>query len=101
VVRNAVDVPDRALFAKRSGSGWTDVTAAQFKREVDALAKGLVAAGIGRGDRVALMSRTRYEWTLADYAIWTVGGVTVSIYETSSSEQVVWILEELAGAGVA
>ena len=59
---------------------------------MQALAKGLIAKGIAPGDRVALMSKTRYEWTLADYAIWCAGAVTVPIYETSSSEQVAWIL---------
>ena len=73
---------------------WQDVTARQFRDEVAAVAKGLVAAGIGAGDRVALMSRTRYEWTLLDYAIWTAGAVTVPVYETSSPEQVEWILSD-------
>jgi long-chain acyl-CoA synthetase len=73
---------------------WRDVTAAQFQAEVTALAKGLIAAGIEAGDRVGLMSRTRFEWTLADYAIWSAGGVTVPIYETSSAEQVEWILAD-------
>ncbi len=77
--------------ADPSGS-WQDVTASQFKAEVVAVAKGLVAAGIGVGDRVALMSHTRYEWTLIDYAIWTAGAVTVPVYETSSAEQAEWIL---------
>jgi long-chain acyl-CoA synthetase len=75
-------------------SGWRDVTAEQFRDEVTALAKGLIAAGVSPGDRVALMSRTRYEWTLVDYAIWTAGAVTVPIYETSSAEQVEWILSD-------
>src|ERR1700734_3457549 len=75
-----------------AGDGWTDVTAATFKEEVVALAKGLVAAGIGAGDRVALMSHTRYEWTLIDYAVWTAGAVCVPVYETSSAEQAEWIL---------
>ena len=66
----------------------------QFRSEVTALAKGLIAAGIGAGDRVALLSRTRYEWTLADYAILAAGAVTVPIYETSSAEQVEWILSD-------
>ena len=70
------------------------MTASQFKDEVIAVAKGLVAAGIEPGDRVALMSRTRYEWTLIDYAIWTVGAVTVPVYETSSAEQAEWILSD-------
>ena len=73
---------------------WQDVTAQQFRAEVAAMAKGLVAAGIEPGDRVALMSRTRYEWTLLDYAIWTAGAVTVPVYETSSPEQVEWILSD-------
>jgi long-chain acyl-CoA synthetase len=72
------------------------VTASQFKDEVVAVAKGLVAAGIGVGDRVALMSHTRYEWTLIDYAIWTAGAVTVPVYETSSAEQAEWILSDSA-----
>src|SRR5258708_12889006 len=78
---------------RRTGDGqWEDVTAAQFRDEVVPLAKGLVAAGIEPGDRVALMSRTRYEWTLIDYAIWAAGGGTAPIHETSSAEQVEWIL---------
>jgi long-chain acyl-CoA synthetase len=72
--------------------GWRDVTARQFRDEVVPLAKGLIAAGIAPGDRVGLMSKTRYEWTLIDYAIWAAGAVTVPIYETSSAEQVEWIL---------
>jgi long-chain acyl-CoA synthetase len=77
-----------------ASSGWRDVTATQFRTDVAALAKGLIAAGIGTGDRVALLSRTRYEWTVADYAIWSAGAVTVPIYETSSAEQVEWILSD-------
>ncbi len=80
--------------------GWRDVTAGQFRDEVAALAKGLVAAGVKPGDRVALMSRTRYEWTLIDYAIWTAGAVTVPVYETSSIEQIEWILSD-SGASAA
>jgi len=74
--------------------GWQDVTARQFADDVTALAKGLMAAGIAVGDRVALMSRTRYEWTVVDYAIWSAGATTVPIYETSSAEQVEWILAD-------
>jgi long-chain acyl-CoA synthetase len=76
------------------GGGWQDVTARQFADDVTALAKGLIAAGIAPDDRVALMSRTRYEWTVADYAIWCAGATTVPIYETSSAEQVEWILAD-------
>jgi long-chain acyl-CoA synthetase len=81
----------RRKDATASGA-WRDVTTAEFRTDVAALAKGLIAAGIGAGDRIALLSRTRYEWTVADYAIWSAGAVTVPIYETSSAEQVEWIL---------
>src|SRR6516165_9927197 len=81
--------------APTAGNGsWRDVTAGQFADDVTALAKGLIAAGIEPGDRVALMSRTRYEWTAMDYAIWAAGAITVPIYETSSAEQVEWILSD-------
>ncbi|MDQ2782566.1 MAG: AMP-dependent synthetase/ligase [Actinomycetota bacterium] len=100
VVVNAREVPDKVVFAKRDGAGWLDVTAAEFASEVDVLAKGLIAAGVGVGDRVALMSRTRYEWTLVDYAIWTAGAVTVPIYETSSADQVAWITEDSGAVAV-
>jgi long-chain acyl-CoA synthetase len=73
---------------------WRDVTAREFAGDVTAVAKGLIAAGVAAGDRVALMSRTRYEWTAIDYAIWAAGATTVPIYETSSAEQVEWILTD-------
>jgi long-chain acyl-CoA synthetase len=75
-------------------AAWEDITARQFRDEVAALAKGFMAAGIGEGDRVALLSRTRYEWTVVDYALWAAGAVTVPVYETSSNEQVEWILTD-------
>jgi long-chain acyl-CoA synthetase len=100
VALNARQVPDKVVFATRSGAGWQDVTAARFADDVNRLAKGLIAAGIDVGDRVAIMSRTRYEWTLADYAIWTAGAVTVPIYETSSPDQVAWILEDSGAVAV-
>ena len=89
--------PDAVIMRRQADGGgppWREITAAQFRGEVTALAKGLIAAGIGAGDRVALLSRTRYEWTLADYAILAAGAVTVPIYETSSAEQVEWILSD-------
>lgn len=89
---NADAHSDRVQFSWRAPSGWQDVTCAQFRDEVAGLARGLIAAGIAPGDRVALMSKTRYEWTLIDYAIWTAGAVTVPIYETSSPEQIRWIV---------
>ena len=91
---NAVVAPDTVQFRRRRDGAWADVTCGQFRDEVVALARGLVAVGIAPGARVGLMSRTRYEWTLIDYAIWSVGAVTVPIYETSSAEQVRWILED-------
>jgi long-chain acyl-CoA synthetase len=94
VVRKAAEQSDHVLFSRRVGGGWHDVTAGQFKDDVDEVARGLVAAGIEAGDRVALMSRTRYEWTVVDFAIWTAGAITVPIYETSSAEQIAWILRD-------
>jgi len=97
VVRHAEETPGKVLFSRRTATTWDEVTAAQFKTTVEALAKGLLAAGIQPGDRVALVSKTRYEWTLFDYAIWWVGAATVPIYETSGPDQIGWIL---ADAGV-
>lgn len=94
VVTNGRDFADTVVFSRRTDDGWTDVTAAAFLDEVRAVAKGLVAAGVEVGDRVALLSKTRYEWTLLDYAIWFAGAVTVPIYETSSAEQIGWILQD-------
>jgi long-chain acyl-CoA synthetase len=97
VFERAVREPEAVIMRRQAHDGgppWREVTAAQFRGEVTALAKGLIAAGIGAGDRVALLSRTRYEWTLADYAILAAGAVTVPIYETSSAEQVEWILSD-------
>jgi long-chain acyl-CoA synthetase len=95
VFRRAAEQPQAVMLRRPGPSGeWADVTARQFASEVAALAKGLVAAGIGVGDRVALMSHTRYEWTLIDYAIWVAGAITVPVYETSSAEQAEWILSD-------
>lgn len=86
--------PDAVALARRGPDGWSDVTVAAFHADVVAVAKGLVASGVRPGDRVALLSRTRYEWTLVDYAIWWAGAVTVPVYETSSADQVAWILSD-------
>ncbi|MGH3906353.1 MAG: AMP-dependent synthetase/ligase [Pseudonocardiaceae bacterium] len=91
---NAERFASSISFRRRVDGGWTDVTARDFADQVTTVAKGLIAAGIERGDRVALLSKTRYEWTLLDYAIWAAGGSTVPIYETSSPEQVEWILSD-------
>jgi long-chain acyl-CoA synthetase len=93
VFSRAATDPDGVMLRRRAADQqWQDVTAAQFHGQVSGLAKGLIAAGIQPGDRVAVMSRTRYEWTLADYAIWAAGAVSVPVYETSSAEQVEWII---------
>ena len=91
---NASSHPDTAVFSRRTGPAWTDVTAAEFAQQVTGVAKGLIAAGVKHGERVALLSPTRYEWTLIDYAIWSIGAVTVPIYETSSTSQIQWILTD-------
>ncbi|AWK08132.1 long-chain fatty acid--CoA ligase [Streptomyces spongiicola] len=98
--RNATQHPEVAVMARKAAGSWTDVTAAEFLAEVRAAAKGLIAAGVRPGDRVALMSRTRYEWVLLDFAIWSAGGVTVPVYETSSPEQVQWILGDSGAVAV-
>ena len=93
VTRRAAEQPAAVMLRRKSANGtWSDVTAARFRDEVHALAKGFIAAGVESGDRIALMSHTRYEWTLIDYALWSVGAVVVPIYETSSAEQAEWIL---------
>ena len=93
---------ESALAYRRRGPDrqWSDVTAGAFAAEVTAVARGLIAAGVEPGDRVALLSRTRYEWTLVDYAILAVGAATVPIYETSSAEQIRWILSDSGAIAV-
>ena len=92
--RNAEKNPQRVAFTVKEAGAWRDVTAAQFNHDVRALAKGLIAQGLQAGDRLAIMARTRYEWTLLDFATWAAGGVPVPIYETSSAEQVEWIVKD-------
>ena len=100
VHERAASSPDTVVFSRKTDGRWAPVTAGEFATEVDALAAGLIASGVGPGDRVGLMSRTRYEWTLCDYAIWTAGAVTVPIYETSSAEQVQWNLGDSGAVAV-
>jgi long-chain acyl-CoA synthetase len=92
--------PDRITMSRPLGDGWQPLTARQVEEEIRATAKGLVAAGIQIGDRVAIMARTRYEWTILDFAIWFAGGCVVPIYETSSAEQVDWILNDSGSVGL-
>jgi long-chain acyl-CoA synthetase len=100
VVRHADSSPDDVVFTRRVDGRWAPVTAKEFATEVRSLAAGLIAAGVQAGDRVGLMSKTRYEWTLCDYAIWTAGAVTVPVYETSSAEQVQWNLGDSGAVAV-
>ncbi|MFC8600330.1 MULTISPECIES: AMP-dependent synthetase/ligase [unclassified Isoptericola] len=86
--------PSATLAERPAGDGWEPVSGAQFDAEVVAVAKGLVAKGVQPGDPVGIMSHTRYEWTLLDFAAWAAGAVPVPIYETSSAEQVEWILTD-------
>jgi len=92
--------PERIMLSRPLGEGWQPVTAREFETEVRTAAKGLIAAGIQIGDRVAIMSRTRYEWTILDFAIWYAGGVVVPVYDTSSAEQIDWILNDSGSVGM-
>lgn len=111
VWNNAEDFPQVVQFVRRvpadrlphgdgtdDSGGWTSVTCRQFRDEVLAVARGLVAAGIGPGTRIGLLSRTRYEWTVLDFAIWAAGAVSVPLYETSSADQTAWILSDSGAA---
>jgi long-chain acyl-CoA synthetase len=106
-VRTLVDVlhatvardPSRPLFARRSTSGFVDVTASAFLDDATDLARGFVAAGVQAGDRVGIMAKTRYEWTVVDFALWLAAAVPVPIYETSSADQVGWILSDADAVG--
>jgi len=92
--------PERIVVSRPLGAGWQAVTAKDYEAEIRAVAKGLIAAGIAFGDRVAIMAKTRYEWTVLDFAIWYAGAVPVPIYETSSAEQVDWILTDSAAVAI-
>jgi long-chain acyl-CoA synthetase len=99
----ALSTPDLPQLARRPEGhpgDWTEVTAAELWGEVVDVARGLVRSGIRPGDRVAIMARTRYEWTLFSYALWSVGAEIVPIYPTSSHEQVEWILKDAHCVGI-
>jgi len=100
IVVNAHEHPEAIAFRRRTADGWAPVTTSTFLDEVRAVARGFVAAGLNPGDRVALISKTRYEWTVLDYALWTAGLISVPIYETSSAEQIQWILSDSAARAV-
>jgi long-chain acyl-CoA synthetase len=97
---NAERFGSTVSFRRRVDGTWVDVTAAEFAAQVLAVAKGIVAAGLQPGDRIGLMSRTRYEWSLLDFAIWSAGCIPVPIYETSSSDQAEWILSDSGAKAV-
>ncbi|WP_431042842.1 AMP-dependent synthetase/ligase [Streptomyces sp. P1-3] len=99
---NAAEAPTEPVLSRRRPDGnWRDVTAAEFATEVRAAAKGLIAHGLRPGDRLAIMARTTYEWTLLDFAAWAAGLVTVPLYPTSSAHQARWILRDSGAAACA
>lgn len=100
LVERVKQTPDRALFAVPDGGGWRDITAADFQRQVVALAKGFTAAGIEPGDKVGFIARTTYDWTLVDFALFYAGAVMVPIYETSSAAQIAWNLTDSGAIAV-
>ncbi|MCB5169031.1 AMP-dependent synthetase/ligase [Streptomyces bambusae] len=92
---NAAEAPAEVVLSRKQPDGsWADVTAAEFAAEVTAVAKGLIAEGLQWGDRIAIMARTTYEWTLLDFAAWAAGLITVPIYPTSSALQARWIIHD-------
>jgi len=100
VVARAAEQPGQVIFDRKIDGAWQPVTAKQFADEVASVAAGLIASGIEPNERVCIMSSTRYEWTVLDYAIWTAGAVPVPIYETSSSEQVQWIVSDSGAVAI-
>jgi long-chain acyl-CoA synthetase len=101
LLEQAAKPSNPALFSVRGADGaWAPITATEFLEDVRLIAKGFTAAGVQPGDRVGIMARTRYEWTLVDFALWFAGAVSVPIYETSSPSQVAWILSDSGAVGV-
>src|SRR6476620_5583798 len=94
LAQNVAEVGDQVGFRVRRGGAWQDVTWKEFGDQVTGVAKGLIASGVEAGDRVALQAKTRYEWAVVDFAIWTAGGVVVPIYDSSSADQVSWIVSD-------
>ena len=100
IADRALFEPERITMSRPLGEGWQPVTAREVDEEVRATAKGLIAAGVQIGDRLAIMARTRYEWTILDFATWYAGAVVVPIYDTSSAEQIDWILNDSHSVGI-
>ncbi len=92
--RRAAASPESPMYAVRTDDGWADVTAGQFNDLVRSVARGLIARGVGPGQPVAILSPTRYEWTVLDFALWTAGAFAVPIYDSSSAEQIEWIVSD-------
>ncbi|RBP63953.1 long-chain acyl-CoA synthetase [Brevibacterium sanguinis] len=88
--------PDKPALARAAGGDWEYVTAGEFLAEVRAAAKGLLAAGVEVGDRIAIFGPTSYEWTLSDYAVWYAGAISVPFYDTSSEDQLAWMIGNAA-----
>jgi long-chain acyl-CoA synthetase len=97
--RIAVEDPTHPLFSIQTGDNWSDISAAEFHQEVRAVAKGLIGLGVNAGDKLGLLSRTRYEWTLLDFAMMYAGAISVPIYESSSPEQIQWVLGDSEAIG--
>ena len=97
---NVAEFGDEVGLRRRQNGKWQDVTWNEFGEQVTGVAKGLIASGVEAGDRVALQAKTRYEWTVLDFAIWTAGAAVVPIYETSSADQVAWILSDSGATAV-
>nr|WSY52648.1 AMP-dependent synthetase/ligase [Streptomyces sp. NBC_00886] len=99
---NAAAAPGHLVLSRQDGDGnWRDVTATEFAEQVQAVAKGMIAEGLAPGDRIAVMARTSYEWTLLDFAAWAAGLVTVPVYPTSSLFQIRWILQDSGAVAMA
>ncbi|MFZ2174391.1 MAG: long-chain fatty acid--CoA ligase [Rhodococcus sp. (in: high G+C Gram-positive bacteria)] len=94
VFAHADTTPDLVVYARPEAQGWVDVTAEDFGALVTGVAKGLIANGVRPGDRVALLCSTRFEWALLDYAIWAAGAASVPIYDSSSHDQIRWLIED-------
>jgi long-chain acyl-CoA synthetase len=96
---NALNYPNTAAISIPEGEGWKEISTVELRAMIRGVAKGLIASGFAPGERIAIFSRTRYEWTIADYAIWYAGCITVPIYETSSPSQVEWIMSDAQVVG--
>jgi long-chain acyl-CoA synthetase len=100
IVENAAQDPNHVAFSVPRGDAWVGVTSQEFLDQVRAVAKGIIANGVEAGERIGVMSRTRYEWTVVDFAIWYAGCVSVPVYETSSAEQIQWMLSDSGSVAV-